>query len=144
MAHCLLPGVKQMTGRMGYWARSCALLLACLGGCVTPTLPPDDPPEPDVELGAGVARLRGHVGEGPAFVFVHNRVSDLVFGERTRSGAYDFEVRTEPCDTLAFWYTVAAFQSSAITFQPAEVVGPRGSCPQTTGSAPDADAGGEP
>jgi hypothetical protein len=130
-----------MTGRMGSWARSYALrlaLLACLGSCVTPTLPPDDPPEPDVELGVGVARLRGHVGGGPAFVLVHNRASNLVFGERTRSGAYDFEVRTQPCDTLAFWYTMGSFQSSAITFQPAEVVGPRGSCPANADASPDA------
>jgi hypothetical protein len=130
-----------MTERISSWAKSCALLLAllaCLGGCVTPTLPPDDPPEPDVELGVGFARLRGHVGGGPAFVLVHNRVSNLVFGERTRSGAYDFEVPSDPCDTLAFWYTIGSFQSSAITFRPADVVGPRGSCPARAGASSDA------
>ena len=39
-----------------------------------------------------MARLTGSVGTSPAFVRVHNRVSDRVFGERTLDGAYDFEV----------------------------------------------------
>jgi hypothetical protein len=108
-------------------------------GCVTPTLPPDDPPEPDVELGNGVARLRGYVGAGPAYVLVHNRVSGLVFGERTPDGAYDFEVQTGPCDQLALWYTRGTFQSSAVTFRPAEIDGTRGSC--SGSGASDAAAG---
>ncbi|MGZ5429705.1 MAG: hypothetical protein ACXWFS_11910 [Thermoanaerobaculia bacterium] len=136
-----------MTARMGFWAKTGAwalALLACVGGCVTPTLPPDDPPEPVVELGVGVARLRGHVGSGPALVLVHNRVSDLVFGERTLSGAYDFEVPTQPCDTLAFWYTMGTFQSSAITFRPAELIGPRDACRDAPGALHEVDAGDEP
>ena len=111
-------------------------------GCITPTLPPDDPPVPDVELGVGVARLRGAVGDGePAYVLVHNRVSGLVFGQRTATGAYDFEVPTAPCDLLALWYTVGSFQSSAVTFKPGEVAGVRGSCPSS--ETPDA-GGAEP
>lgn len=99
--------------------------------CITPTLPPDDPPEPDVELGVGVARLRGSVGSGPAYVLVHNRVSGLVFGQHTAaSGAYDFEVQTQPCDLLALWYTRGNFQSTAVTFRPAEIAGERGGCPR--------------
>jgi len=101
---------------------------------------PDDPPEPDVELGAGVARLRGHVGVGPSFVLVNNRASGLVFGERTPTGAYDFEVQTEPCDLLALWYTAGSFQSHAITFRPAEIVGRRGECSERTPTS-DTDAG---
>jgi hypothetical protein len=114
-------------------------LLAGVGGCITPTLPPDEPPAPEVEIGAGVARLRGHVGVGPAFVLVHNRASQLVFGERTPTGAYDFEVRTEPCDVLALWYTMGGFQSPTITFRPAEAEGRRGAC--STASAPSASEG---
>jgi len=116
------------------------LLCLCLAGCITPTLPPDDPPEPEVELGAGVARLRGHVGVGPSYVLVHNRVNGLVFGERTPTGAYDFEVQTEPCDLLSLWYTMGSFQSSAITFRPAEIVGRRGECNDAK-STSDVDAG---
>jgi hypothetical protein len=105
-------------------------------------LPPDDPPAPDVELGVGVARLRGFVGAGQAFVLVHNRMNGLVFGQRTATGAYDFEVQTEPCDVLALWYTRGSFQSTAVTFRPAEVAGVRERCPSV--DVPDADAGVEP
>jgi hypothetical protein len=116
------------------------ILLLAFAGCITPTLPPDDPPEPDVELGVGVVRLRGHVGAGPSFVLAHNRVNGLVFGERTPTGEYDFEVLGEPCDLFALWYTMGAFQSPAITFRPAEIVGQRGEC-SDVGAAPDGDAG---
>jgi hypothetical protein len=132
----------------GYRADFPALLLALVvwvGGCITPTLPPDEPPAPDIELGTGVARLRGHVGVGPAFVFVHNRANGLVFGERTPTGAYDFEVRTEPCDLLALWYTMGSFQSPAIAFRPAELAGPRNSCSAAAErSSASGDAGVEP
>jgi hypothetical protein len=144
---------RSMKVKMGYWAGLRVLLLALLvwvAGCITPTLPPDEPPAPEVELGAGVARLSGHLGVGPAFVLVHNRANGLVFGERTPTGAYDFEVRTEPCDVLALWYTMGTFQSQAITFRPGELDGPRGSCSAAAPSSreegpvvPD-DAGIEP
>jgi hypothetical protein len=118
----------RVSSRVGLLAWLLAVALA-LCGCVTPTLPPDDPPAPDeVELGVGVAHLRGRVNTGPAFVLVLNRVSGLLFGQQTADGFYDFEVRTEPCDALALWYTVGTFQSSAVTFRPAEVNGPRGVC----------------
>jgi hypothetical protein len=129
--------------RIGPWAalRVWSLgLLLCLAACITPTLPPDDPPAPEVELGVGVARLRGHVGVGPAFVLVLNRVNGLVFGQQTPTGAYDFEVISEPCDALALWYTMGSFQSSAITFRPAEIVGRRGECSEAM-PPDDTDAG---
>lgn len=137
-----------MTGpnprRVGQWAavrRALLGMLLGLAGCITPTLPPDDPPAPEeVELGAGVARLRGHVGAGPSFVLVHNRVNGLVFGERTATGQYDFEVITEPCDPLLLWYTMGSFQSPAITFRPAEIAGRRGECSDAP-EAPEGDAG---
>jgi hypothetical protein len=130
--------MKVLTGyRAGLRALGLALAVA-LSACITPTLPPDEPPAPEVELGTGVARLYGHVGIGPVFVFAHNRVNGLVFGERTTTGAYDFQVRTEPCDTFALWYTMGSFQSPAITFRPAELAGSRGDC-----SPEPADAGSE-
>lgn len=128
---------------VGLWAAfwtGWLLLLLGVAGCITPTLPPDDPPAPDVELGVGVARLSGHLGVGPAFVLVHNRVNGLVFGERTPTGAYDFEVLTEPCDVLAFWYTLGSFQSPAVTFRPADKVGRRRECAESRTPLPE-DAG---
>ena len=94
--------------RVGLLAWLLAVAIA-LCGCATPTLPPDDPPAPDqIELGVGVARLQGRVNTGPAFVLVLNRVNGLLFGQQTPDGFYDFEVRTEPCDALALWYTVGS------------------------------------
>lgn len=136
--------VRQSGYLASFWSASFGLLLLAAASCITPTLPPDDPPAPEVELGVGVARLQGHVGAGPAFVLVHNRASGLVFGERTPSGAYDFEVRTEPCDVLALWYTMGSFQSPSITFRPAELAGPRGSCSSAAVDDPEGDAGVEP
>ncbi len=72
-----------------------------------------------VELGTGTALLSGHLGEGPAFVFVHNRNTDLVFGQRTPTGAYSFEVLTAPCDELRLWYSAGLFQSTTVRFVPA-------------------------
>jgi hypothetical protein len=136
-----------MNSRFGLKAGFRLALLAvalAVAGCVTPTLPPDDPPEPDVELGVGVARLIGHVGVGPSFVLVHNRVSGLVFGQRSEAGAYDLVVETEPCDLLALWYTMGSYQSTSITFRPAEVAGPRRACSGATEPPPEVDAGESP
>jgi hypothetical protein len=138
MAWCLLRTDRSMMARKGFLAGLRASWLAltfAVGACITPTLPPDEPPAPEVELGTGVARLYGHVGVGPVFVFAHNRVNGLVFGERSATGAYDFEVRSEPCDTLALWYTMGSFQSPAVTFRPAEVAGSRGECSTPPGDA---------
>lgn len=122
--------VKHRMGRKSWLAG----LFVALVACVSPTLPPDDPPEPHVELGVGVARLSGHIGEGPAFVLVHNRDTGLVFGQRTAFGDYDFEVQTEPCDLLAFWYTAGLFQSTQVMFRPGDLAERRGFC-ATSGDA---------
>ena len=112
-------------------------LLASWLACVSPTLPPDDPPEPEVELGVGVAFLRGAVQAAPAFVLVHNRTTGLVFGQRTPTGAYAFEVEAEECDLLALWYEAGSFQSTAITFFPAVASGARNDCRDVDSAAPD-------
>jgi hypothetical protein len=114
-------------------------LLAAWLGCVSPTLPPDDPPEPQVELGVGVASLRGAVPAAPAIVLVHNRASGLVFGQRTVTGAYAFDVPAEPCDRLALWYETPSFQSTSLTFFPAELAGDRDACRNS--EAEESDAG---
>jgi hypothetical protein len=114
--------------------RAWVLSLVCaLAACISPTLPPDDPPAPDtVVLGAGTALLSGHVGEGPAFVFAQNRVTDLVFGQRTPTGAYSFEVQTGPCDQLRLWYSAGVFQSTSVLFVPAELAGQPELCREST------------
>jgi hypothetical protein len=131
-----LPGATRRPRALG-WLLS--PLLAAWLGCVSPTLPPDDPPEPEVELGTGVAYLRGAVPAAPAIVLVHNRATGLVFGQRTLTGAYAFEVPTQPCDLLAFWYETPSFQSTSLTFFPAELAGPRDAC--RNGDVEESDAG---
>ena len=117
-------------------------LIAAWLGCVSPTLPPDDPPEPEVELGMGVAYLRGAVPAAPSLVLVHNRATGLLFGQRTTTGSYAFEVDSEPCDLLALWYETGAFQSPAVAFYPGVVAGVRVSCDDSSAQAePDSDAG---
>jgi hypothetical protein len=120
------------------WA--CALLV--LGSCVSPTLPPDDPPAPRVELGEGRATLRGAVPEAPAFVIALNETSGLLYGQRTLTGAYAFEVELHPCDYFALWYQAGDFQSSAVHFVAADRAGRPELCDDATGVSPDpADAG---
>lgn len=136
-----------MNSRIGFrasfrvWVLAVALAAV---SCVTPTLPPDDPPAPIVELGNGVARLRGDVGEGPSFVLVHNRASGLVFGQRTETGAYDFEVQTERCDLLALWYSMGTYQSTSVLFRPGEIDGNRGSCRASAEAEADDEPSDEP
>lgn len=116
--------------RLPLRSRIGGLLIACLAyvSCVSPTLPPDEPPAPAVELGEGVAYLRGAVPEAPAFVLVHNRDSGLIYGQRTATGAYAFEVGAEECDLLALWYQAGSYQSTAVVFRPAIAAGDRGAC----------------
>lgn len=114
-------------------------LLASWLACVSPTLPPDDPPVAEVELGVGVAYLRGAVPAAPAFVLVHNRATGLLFGQRTATGAYAFEVQAQGCDLLALWYETGSFRSTAITFFPAVAAGARNDCREA--DSPTADGG---
>lgn len=122
-------------------AQALGLLAATILSCVSPTLPPDDPPAPDVELGRGVAFLRGSVAVAPAFVLVHNRDTGLIFGQRTASGPYAFEVIAEPCDRLALWYEAGSFRSSAVAFQPAVAAGDRSACRAGSAPTPTQDGG---
>jgi hypothetical protein len=124
------PGAARSRTSPTAWICSFACALAA---CISPTLPPDDPPAPDtVVLGSGTALLSGHVGEGPAFVFVQNRATDLVFGQRTPTGAYSFEVQTGPCDVLRLWYNAGLFQSTSVLFVPAELAGQPELCREST------------
>jgi hypothetical protein len=126
---------------------ACALLGV---SCITPTLPPDDPPLPKVELlGQDTVLLSGVVPHAPASVFARNRSSGLIFGETTPDGLYDFEVKATPCDTLDFWYRSATFQSSPIRLVPGQLSEPpvpssacssevQGASPSGTEPLPDA------
>jgi hypothetical protein len=117
-------------------------------GCISPTLPPDDPPRPQVELGDGVVFLRGAVPVGPSSVFAQNNRTGLIFGQDTLDGTYGFSVEAEPCDNLDLWYTDGVFRSSPLRFVPAalsEPPLPRSVCfGATTPPRAELDAGDAP
>jgi hypothetical protein len=109
------------TGRRSFVA---ALALA-LSGCISPTLPPDDPPLPEVELlGEGQMLLRGAVPAWPASVLARNDRTGLIFGQDTFDGFYEFRVSAEVCDPLELWYTTGGFRSSPLRFVPAALTDP--------------------
>jgi hypothetical protein len=124
------------------------LVLALLvPGCISPTLPPDDPPRPEVEIGNGVVLLSGAVPEANSYVFAQNNRTGLIFGEETATGIYRFSVEAEPCDNLDLWYTAGAFRSSPLRFVPAALSDPPlprsvcfGTTPPAAQTQPDADA----
>jgi hypothetical protein len=120
---------------------ACALLGV---SCITPTLPPDDPPLPRAELLADDAvLLSGLVSHSPASVFARNRATGLIFGQTTPDGFYSFEVKAAPCDALDFWYRSGTFQSSPLRFAPAELTEPplaRGVC---SAAAPETSVNGD-
>ncbi len=96
-----------------------------LTGCISPTLPPDDPPQPEVELlGGGEVLLRGVVPAWPASVLARNERTGLIFGQDTLDGFYSFVVLAERCDPLELWYTTGSFRSSPLRFVPAALTDP--------------------
>lgn len=123
-----------------------AALALALSGCISPTLPPDDPPRPEVELlGEGHVLLRGVVAAWPASVFARNDSTGLIFGQDTLDGFYSFEVLAERCDPIELWYTTGGFRSSPVRFVPAALTDPplpRSAC-FTTAQPEPAAAGAE-
>jgi hypothetical protein len=102
-----------------------AALALALSGCISPTLPPDDPPLPEVELlGEGQVLLTGAVPSWPASVFARNDRTGLIFGQDTFDGLYGFRVLAERCDPLELWYTTGGFRSSPLRFVPAALTDP--------------------
>lgn len=101
-----------------------ALALA-LSGCISPTLPPDDPPLPEVELlDAGQVLLSGAVPLSPSSVFARNDRTGFIFGQDTLDGMYSFPVLAERCDPLELWYTTGGFRSAPLRFVPAALTNP--------------------
>ena len=96
-----------------------------LSGCISPTLPPDDPPLPEVELlGDGQVLLSGAVASWPSSVFARNDRTGFIFGQDTLDGLYSFRVLAERCDPLELWYTTGGFRSSPVRFVPAALTNP--------------------
>jgi hypothetical protein len=84
----------------------------CVAGCLSPTLPLPPPSNPMVS-GAdsdGNVRLTGSV-EPESEVFALNLQNNVISGQLTESGNYDFKIQTKQFDDLSIWYVVGTVQS---------------------------------
>jgi hypothetical protein len=96
------------------WLISAAL---CLVGCLSPTLPLPPPSDPTVS-GAdaqGLVRLTGYV-EPESEVFALNHTSNVISGQLTPSGVYDFKIAAQQYDELSIWYVNGTTQSPPTDF----------------------------
>ncbi|HTA94115.1 MAG TPA: hypothetical protein VK745_31265 [Polyangiaceae bacterium] len=84
----------------------------CLAGCLSPTLPLPPPSDPTVS-GAdadGNVRLTGNVPP-ESEVFALNHTTNVIGGQLTPSGAYDFTIQAKQYDDLSVWYVKDTEQS---------------------------------
>ncbi|HET7545054.1 MAG TPA: hypothetical protein VFK05_34545 [Polyangiaceae bacterium] len=96
------------------WLLGTALLVA---GCLSPTLPlpPPDAPTMASTDTAGLVRLTGSVEPGSE-VFALNRSTNLIAGQYTESGAYDFTIQAQERDPITFWYVRGNVESPPVDF----------------------------
>jgi hypothetical protein len=96
------------------WLLGAALLAA---GCLSPTLPLPPPSEPSVTASSteGLVRFQGAVlPQSEVYALDHN--SNLIAGQHTDSGEYDFTMAALPGDNMSFWYVHEAMESSSTDF----------------------------
>ena len=96
------------------WLLGVALLV---GGCLSPTLPLPPPGDPSVTATdtAGLVRLSGTV-QPESEVFALNHTTNLIRGQYTKSGAYDFTIEAQERDAISLWYVNANVESSSADF----------------------------
>jgi len=96
------------------WLLAAALFGA---GCLSPTLPLPPPGDPYVTATdtAGLVRLTGSV-QPQSEVFARNRTTDMIRGQYTESGVYDFTLEAQERDAITFWYVRGTIESPPIDF----------------------------
>jgi hypothetical protein len=96
------------------WLVGTALLAA---GCLSPTLPLPPPSEPSVSSTEtlGLVRLTGSVAP-ESEVIALNHDNDLISGQYTASGSYDFTIQAQDRDWLSLWYVKDTVESPATDF----------------------------
>jgi hypothetical protein len=80
--------------------------------CLSPTLPlppPSDPSVTSTEI-AGLVRLKGTV-QPESQVFALNHSTNLIRGQYTESGAYDFTLEAQERDGISLWYVHGTVES---------------------------------
>ena len=90
------------------WLMGVALFAA---GCLSPTLPLPPPNEPNqFSVSDGLVRLQGTV-EPQSEVFALDRNSNLIGGQYTDSGIYDFTMQAANGDSMTLWYVNGTVES---------------------------------
>jgi len=90
------------------WLMGAALFAA---GCLSPTLPLPPPNEPNQSsVSDGLVRLTGTV-EPQSEVFALDRNSNLISGQYTDSGNYDFTIQAAEHDSMSLWYVNGTVES---------------------------------
>jgi hypothetical protein len=92
------------------WVLGVALLAAATG-CLSPTLPLPPPSDPTVSsVSEGVVRLTGTV-ESESEVFALDRNSNVIAGQYTHTGNYDFTLAAQDRDEISLWYVHGTVES---------------------------------
>jgi hypothetical protein len=96
------------------WLLGAALSLA---SCLSPTLPLPPPSDPSVSGtdADGNVTLTGTVAP-ESEVFALNHTSNVIAGQLTPSGNYDFKIPAEQYDSLSIWYVENTMQSPPTDF----------------------------
>ncbi len=97
-----------------HWLVGAALFAA---GCLSPTLPLPPPSEPTITASTteGLVRMQGAVApRSEVYAIDHN--SNLIAGQYTESGQYDFEMAALRGDSMSFWYISDTVPSPPIDF----------------------------
>ncbi|MET0793345.1 MAG: hypothetical protein ABW061_17620 [Polyangiaceae bacterium] len=96
------------------WLVGVALFAA---GCLSPTLPLPPPSEPMITATTteGLVRFQGTVlPQSEVFALDHN--SNLIAGQYTESGQYDFKMAALAGDSMSFWYVHDTVESTSAEF----------------------------
>ena len=98
------------------WLAGLALALFAVG-CLSPTLPLPPPSEPNVASTdiEGLVQLTGNV-QPDSEVFALNHTTNLISGQYTPSGAYDFKMPAQERDGISFWFVHGTVESPPIEF----------------------------
>ena len=99
----MLRSVAMLLRSLRAWLLGAALS-AVASGCLSPTLPLPPPTDPSVSsVSDGLVRLTGTV-EPESEVFALDRNTNVIAGQYTHSGNYDFTLAAKEQDAISLWY----------------------------------------
>jgi hypothetical protein len=110
----MLGSIAMLSRSLRVWLG--AVLFAAVTGCLAPTLPLPPPSTPEVSsVSEGVVRFKGSV-ESESEVFALDRNSNVIAGQYTHTGQYDFTLAAQDRDEISFWYVHGTVESPPIEF----------------------------